>query len=104
MIRGTTPTLIFKTPYTADQIELGYITFARKGIVFMDIPFTDSRISVDDYSVSLTFSQEDTLRFNSMTVYAVQLRILLEEGLAVASTILTVPVDSILKNGFIANE
>ena len=98
MIRGTTPTLIFKTPYTADQIEQGYITFARKGIVFMDIPFSDERVYVDDYSVSITFSQNDTLQFNSMAVYAVQLRILLEEGLAVASNILTMPVDSILKN------
>ena len=101
MIRGTTPTLICKTPYTADQIEPGYITFARKGIVFMDIPFSDERVYIDDYIVSITFSQEDTLRFNSMTVYAVQLRILLEEGLAVASNILTMPVDSILKNGSI---
>lgn len=101
MIRGTTPTLIFKTPYTADQIELGYITFARKGVVFMDIPFTDGRISVDDYYVSLTFSQTDTLQFNSRTVYEVQLRILLEGGTAVASNILTLPVDSILKNGLI---
>lgn len=101
MIRGTTPTLIFKTPYTADQIEQGYITFARKGIVFMDIPFSDERVYVDDYSVSITFSQNDTLQFNSMAVYAVQLRILLEEGLAVASNILTMPVDSILKNGSI---
>lgn len=101
MIRGTTPTLIFKTPYTADQIDLGYITFARKGIVFMDIPFSDERVYVDDYSVSITFTQEDTLHFNSMTVYAVQLRILLEDGLAVASNILTMPVDSILKNGSI---
>lgn len=101
MIRGTTPTLIFKTPYTADQIELGYITFARKGVVFMDIPFTDGRISVDDYCVLLTFSQTDTLQFNSRTVYEVQLRILLEGGTAVASNILTLPVDSILKNGLI---
>lgn len=101
MIRGTTPTLIFKTPYTADQIELGYITFARKGTVFMDIPFTDDRISVNDNSISLTFSQSDTLKFNSRAVYEIQLRILLDDGLAVASNIMTMPVDSILKNGFI---
>ena len=101
MIRGTTPKLIFKTPYTADQIQLGYITFARKSAVFMDIPFTDERVSVDDYSISLTFSQADTLRFNSRTVYEIQLRILLDEGIAVASNIMTMPVDSILKNGFI---
>ncbi len=101
MIRGTTPTLIFKTPYTAEQIELGYVTFSRKGIVFMDIPFSDERVHIDDNSISVTFTQEDTLRFNSRAVYTVQLRILLEDNLAVASNIMTMPVDSILKNGII---
>lgn len=101
MIRGTTPTLRFKIPYTDEQIQLGYITFSRKGEVFLDIPFTDSRVVIDDGYVYLTFTQEDTLRFNSRTVYAVQLRILLQENIAVASNIITIPIDSILKNGVI---
>ena len=101
MIRGTTPTLCFKIPYTTEQIQLGYITFSRKGKVFLDVPFSDERVLLEDGCVYLTFTQEDTLLFNSRTVYSVQLRILLQDNIAVASNILTIPVDSILKNGVI---
>ena len=101
MIRGTTPTLRFKIPYTEEQIQLGYITFSRKGEVFLDVPFSDNRVLVENYAIYITFTQEDTLRFNSRTVYSVQLRILLQDDIAVASNIITIPVDSILKNGVI---
>lgn len=101
MIRGTTPTLRFKIPYTLEQIQLGYVTFSRKGKVFLDLSFDNSRITIEDYYVYVTFTQEDTLRFNSRAVYSVQLRILLQDNIAVASNIITIPVDSILKNGVI---
>ena len=109
MIRGTTPTLRFKIPYTAEQIKLGYITFSRKGEVFLDIPFDDSRVSVEDKCIYVTFSQEDTLKFNSRALYSAQLRILLHDpedqgsssDVAVASNIITISVDAILKNGVI---
>ena len=101
MIRRTTPTLRFKIPYTEEQIQLGYITFSRKGEVFLDVPFSDNRVLVENYAIYITFTQEDTLRFNSRAVYSVQLRILLQDDIAVASNIITIPVDSILKNGVI---
>lgn len=101
MFRGTTPTLEFKIPYTVEEIELGYVTFSRNGQKFMDIPFSDSRVVLEDYSIFVYFSQEDTLSFNSRTVYSIQLRILLSEGVAVASNIMTMPVEAILKNGVI---
>ena len=101
MIRGTTPTLRFKIPYTEEQIQLGYITFSRKGEVFLDVPLSDNRVLVENYAIYITFTQEDTLRFNSRAVYSVQLRILLQDDIAVASNIITIPVDSILKNGVI---
>lgn len=101
MIRGTTPTLRFETPYTVEQIQLGYVTFSRKGEVFLDLSFDDERVTVEDNYIYVTFSQEDTLRFNSRTVYSVQLRILLEGNVAVASNIITIPINSILKNGVI---
>lgn len=101
MIRGTTPTLRFQIPYTTEQIQLGYVTFSRKGEVFLDLSFDDERITVENNYIYVTFSQEDTLRFNSRTVYSVQLRILLEGNVAVASNIITIPISSILKNGVI---
>lgn len=101
MIRGTTPTLRFKIPYTEEQIQLGYLTFSRGGNVFLDIPLTDERISIENYYIYLTLSQEDTLRFNSRAVYSIQIRLLLEDDIAVASNIMTIPISAILKNGTI---
>ncbi len=101
MIRGTTPTLRFKIPYTEEQIQLGYLTFSRGSSVFLDIPLTDERISVEDYYIYLTLSQEDTLKFNSRAVYSIQIRLLLEDDIAVASNIMTIPISAILKNGVI---
>ena len=72
MIRGTTPTLRFKIPYTTEQIQLGYVTFSRKGKVFLDMPFSDERVTLEDGYVYVTFTQENTLMFNSRTVYSVQ--------------------------------
>lgn len=101
MIRGTTPTLKFKIPYKACMIEDGFVTFSRKGKVFMDIPFSDDRVSVQDKFILITFSQEDTLSFNSKAMYSVQLRILLKGDKAVASNIIAMNIGSILKNGVI---
>lgn len=101
MIRGTTPTLKFKIPYKADLIEDGYITFSRKGKIFKDISFSDERVSIQDKFILITFSQEDTLEFNSRAMYSVQLRILLKGGKAVASNIIAIGIGSILKNGVI---
>lgn len=101
MKRGTTPLLKFKTPYKASLIDHGYATISRKGVVFMEIPFSDNRISVQDGFILISLSQEDTLKFNSRATYSVQLRIVLRGDVAVASNIITVPIGSILKNGVI---
>ena len=101
MKRGTTPTISFKTPYKATLIEDGYITFSRKGQVFKEIEFSDDRVSIQDGFILVTFTQEDTLEFNSRASYSVQLRILLQGDKAVASNIISMPIGSILKNGVI---
>lgn len=101
MIRGTTPLLKFKTPYKAALIDHGYVTISRKGNVFMEIPFSCDRVSVQDGFILVYLTQEDTLKFNSRTTYSVQLRIVLNGGIAVASNTITIPIGSILKNGVI---
>lgn len=101
MKRGTTPTLKFKTPYKAELIEDGYVTFSRKGSIFKEFEFSDERVSIQDGFILVTLSQEDTLEFNSRATYSVQLRILLEGDKAVASNVIVLPIGSILKNGVI---
>ena len=101
MKRGTTPLLKFKTPYKAELVDHGFVTISRKGETFMEFPFEDDRVSVQDGFILIFLSQEDTLKFNSRANYSIQLRIVLQGGLATASNVISIPIGSILKNGVI---
>ena len=99
MIRGTTPTLCFKTPYEADMVESGYITFTMRGDITLDVPLSDESVSIGDNVISLTLTQSQTLSFDSQATTLVQLRLVLADKTAVASNIVNVPVGKVLKDG-----
>ena len=99
MIRGTTPTLMFTTPYTADQVTSGYITFTMRGYVVLDIPVSDDSVVISDNAISLTLTQQQTLSFQSKATSLVQLRLVLDDGSAVASNIIKITIGDILKDG-----
>jgi len=103
MRRGTDPQLKFKIPYTADLIDDGYITFNQKGETVIEKMLSESSVTVEDYSVAVFLSQEETLQFSSNCKYPVmaQLRLKLDGGTAVASNIVEIPVGAILKDGVI---
>ena len=99
MIRGTTPTLMFTTPYTADQVTSGYITFTMRVDVELEIPVSDDRVVISDNAISLTLTQQQTLSFQSKATSLVQLRLVLDDGSAVASNIIKITIGDILKDG-----
>lgn len=109
MRRGTTPTLTFTTPYAADLIESGYITFNQRGSTVLDVPLSDPSVTIADESISITLTQEQTLSFdqnvatsdwmNAKAAATVQIRAVLTSGKAVASNIVQVPICAILKDG-----
>ena len=99
MIRGATPTLMFTTPYTADQVTSGYITFTMRGDVVLDIPVSDDSVVISDNAISLTLTQQQTLSFQSKATSLVQLRLVLDDGSAVASNIIKITIGDILKDG-----
>lgn len=101
MRRGTTPTLTFTTPYPAESISSGFITFAKGDTVVLDIPFDDPSVVISDYSIQLTLTQTQTLSFNAKFKYSMQIRAMLLGNVAVASNIITIPIGSILKEGTI---
>lgn len=99
MRRGTTPTLTFTTPYAADIVESGYITFNQRGATVLDVPFSDSSVNVSDNAISITLTQEQTLAFSIAAPCQAQIRAILESGKAVASNIVQIPICAILKDG-----
>lgn len=99
MRRGTTPTLTFTTPYAADLIESGYLTFQQRGSNVLDLPLSDSTITVADNAISVTLTQEQTLSFTTAAPCEAQIRAVLASGAAVASNIVQIPICAILKDG-----
>ena len=101
MIRGTTPTLTFTTPYKAGEVADGYITFTMQGRILLDINITSDSVVILDNYIQLKLTQEQTLLFNTKYRTQVQLRLILSNSKRVASNIVNVPVGRILKEGVI---
>lgn len=101
MRRGTTPTLTFTTPYAAENIVNGYITFNQRGTTVLEKQIPGDGVTVNDNSIALELTQEETLLFTanmSMPAQA-QIRLLLQGGTATASNIVEIPICAILKDG-----
>lgn len=99
MRRGTTPTLTFTTPYTAELVQSGYLTFQQRGTNVLDIPLSDPSITVEDNAISVTMTQEQTLAFITAAPAEAQIRAILTSNAAVASNIVRIPICAILKDG-----
>ena len=100
MYRGTTPTLTFGLPFATDNIKSLYITFVDKNdsiVLEKDI----ASCTLSGKSVSVTLTQEETLALEGRSETRIQLRVLDNNGTALASDIITVQVKEILKDGVI---
>ena len=97
MIRGTTPTHIFKTDMDISEATEIYITYKQDDIV-IEKTIEDCTVTPEEITVKL--SQEETLAFKQSGYVAdVQIRAKFPNGTAVASNIMTIEVSKILKDG-----
>ena len=102
MIRGTTPTLTFTTPYAAELVQSGYISFAQRETDILDVPLSDQSVTISDNAIAITLTQEQTLAFDASLnppIATAQIRALLTSGKAVASNIVQIPICKIIKEG-----
>lgn len=99
MIRGTTPTLSFKLPFSVDAVANGYVTFAQSGEVIIDKALADCDCGTDTLTVKLT--QDDTLKLQAGVTVEMQIRVKTTDGDALASQIMKVSAERILKDGVI---
>ncbi len=100
MRRGTTQFLEFSIPYKAEEIEAGYVTFTQGGLVILDKSLSDDDVTLEDGTIGIPFSQEDTLALPTGAIN-MQIRLRLVNGDAVASDVMSTSVDDILKDGVI---
>ena len=101
MRRGTTPTLTFTTPYAANlwNLQRSWITFEQRGQNLFSVRFDDPSIQVQDNSVSITLTQEQTLSMTTVDYLSIEIRGILGENKAVGSNIVKTPGCRILKDG-----
>lgn len=99
MIRGTTPTLSFKLPFSVDTVADGYVSFAQDGQLLIDKKLADCDCGTDSLTVKLT--QEDTLKLKDGLPTEMQIRVKTKDGNALASQIMKVSTERILREGVI---
>lgn len=99
MIRGTTPTHVFTTDVDISDAEVVYVTYMQ-GNKKLEKTKEDLTFTETGFEVKLT--QKETLDFKAMGMNAeVQIRARFEDGTAVASNVIVVPISKILKGGVI---
>lgn len=96
MIRGTTPTLAFTLPFSAENIAELYITFTQCGKQVIEKSLDECIVESNVVKVKLT--QTDTLAFSCRQA-DIQIRAKFTNGEAVASEIIQMSVERVLKDG-----
>lgn len=99
MYRGTTPTHTFKTDINLSDAAVIWLTYKSGGKIIIDKEKDD--LTVTDEDISFKLSQEETLALEKGQNVSCQIRARFEDGTAVASNIMTVSVNGILKDGVI---
>ena len=109
MRRGTTPTNTFTLDIDLSAATV-FISYAQANAVVVektgtDLTFTNNgggdRDNPAEYYISVTLSQEDTLKFIPGDV-AIQIRYVTSDGVADASNIIRTTAERILKDGEIS--
>ena len=96
MIRGTTPTLTFKLPFDCATIDILNISFAQYNTVVLEKELYDCDVNGNEISVTLT--EDDTLKFNGGEHAEIQIRVGIGEQ-RLASQIMKMAVERVLKDG-----
>lgn len=99
MIRGTTPTLQFTISgdVAVSNIQEMWLTFAQFGEIIINK--SRNEMEIDGNVVTVTLSQEETLKLKSGKQINMQLRILLTDGTALASGVKRFTIGDVLKDG-----
>ena len=107
MYRGTTPNIVIKVNSDIDlsTMEQIWVTFKSKSAE-KNYDITKLEINTEEKTIGVIMSQNDTLAFqadvNQANRVEVQLRLLDDSGIAYASSITSIPLYRILKEGVIS--
>lgn len=106
MIRGTTQELIFGVGMSTDEVSQLWLTFSHSNKENAELITKEKEdVILSGTTIKVTLSQEETLLLNQYNlkdkVIYIQLRVLLTDGQALASSIVEMTVNHLLKGGVI---
>lgn len=103
LIRGTTPTIIItvETEIDLDEVSAVWIYISQQGKVKVDKELSDVEFDVVSRTMTVTLSQEDTLALKADMEALFQIRLLMNNGTALATLADKVSVKEIYKSGII---
>lgn len=96
MRRGTTPTHTFEIPFDVSLVSKAMVIYSQNDKELFCKETSDCNMSGNIMSVTLT--QEDTLKLDCRRLVEIQLRILTVTGEALASEVMLVNVGKCLNN------
>ena len=106
MIRGTTQELVFNLGINTEEVSQLWLTFSHSNRLNAEL-FTKEKddVVLSGTTMTVPLSQEETLLLNQYNlkdkVIYIQLRVLLNDGQALASSIVEMTVNHLLKGGVI---
>lgn len=96
MIRGSTPTHIFTLPFGMENIKTVEITYAQNEEV--KLKKTNIDCTLEENTVSVKLTQEDTFKFDEKPLVEIQIRVLTLGGDVIASDIMYATVKDCLSS------
>lgn len=96
-IRGTTPTITFNLPFDVSTIRNCEVYFAQNDELLVTKAIEDCVL--EDRTLSVTLSQEDTLAFDDDAKLEMQIRFVFTNGTVDATQIVKGKIGRILKDG-----
>ena len=105
LIRGTTPTIIINVK---EQIDLAQVTaiwvyISQNKKILVDKELEDVSFDVDNRQIITTLKQEDTLNLKAGEALF-QIRLLLNNGTALATIAAEITINEVYKGGVIKDE
>lgn len=96
MIRGTTPTHTFKLPFDTSIVKEVMVIYAQNEKEVFHKDTFDCELNGKE--IIVTLSQEDTLKFNHRQNVQIQVRVLTDDDVALASQIKEITIQNCLNS------
>lgn len=99
--RGTTPELFCVIPaeISVDNIKEIWISIAQMGEIIVDRKLSDGGVIINVLNLTFRLTQEDSLKFKTFSPAYCGVRILLNDGTALASKKEEVIISDVVKGG-----